>query len=98
VTALVAPGRPAAGSRYDPATRSFRLPGTLVPLFLILGIFLTKYGVGVELAMQPRLAADASFAFGVAAVYGLFNGLFAGRAARLLRLALRRETATPAAA
>ena len=50
---------------------------------------LTKYGVGVELAMQPRLVTDSGFVLPVAAAYGVFNGLFTGRAARLWRLALQ---------
>jgi hypothetical protein len=90
--ALIAPGRP-AGS-YDAQTRMFSLPGTLVPLALILAIFLTKYAVGVELAMQPHLVRDSTFTLSVAALYGAFSGIFAGRAARLLRLALRRAPDT----
>ncbi|MGZ5270508.1 MAG: DUF6622 family protein [Ramlibacter sp.] len=96
VTAAVAPGR-AAGS-YDPARREYRLPGSAVPLLLIVGIFATKWLVGVQLAILPRLAADPGFALPVAALYGVFNGLFAGRAARLWRLALRATTAVPARA
>lgn len=87
VLAAMAPGRSTA--RYDAATRTYALPGSVVPLLLIMGIFLTKYGVGVELAMQPQLVADSSFVLPVAAAYGVFNGLFTGRAARLWRLALQ---------
>jgi hypothetical protein len=89
LTAAVAPGAAAAGSYYDAASRTYTLPGTAVPMVLILGIFLTKYWVGVELAMQPKLALDENFALAIAALYGVFNGLFAGRALRLLRLAFR---------
>ena len=89
VGVLVGRGPAAAGTEYDAATLSFRLPGSFVPLLLIVGIFLTKYAVGVELAMQPRLSADPTFGIEMAAVYGVFNGLFAGRAARVLRLAFR---------
>lgn len=78
-----------SGARYDAATRSYALPGSFVPLMLIAGIFLTKYAVGVELAMQPFVVRDASFALPVATLYGVFNGLFAGRAARLWKLAHR---------
>lgn len=86
---LTAPLAPAAGTRYDAASRSFELPGSWTPLVLILGIFLTKYAVGVELAMQPQLAQDGRFTLIVGALYGLFSGIFAGRAARLWRLAAR---------
>ena len=63
--------------------------GSVVPLLLIMGIFLTRYVVGVELAMQPQLAHDGQFTLVVGALYGVFNGLFIGRAARLWRQALR---------
>lgn len=78
-----------AGVRYDAARRAFALPGSWVPLVLILGIFSIKYATGVMLAMQPALRADAGFALAVAAASGLFSGIFAGRTVRLLRLALR---------
>lgn len=75
-----------AATRFDSATRQFALPGSALPLLMILGIFLIKYGVGVELALQPGLASDLMFALGVAAVYGLFNGIFTARFLRLWQL------------
>ncbi|TWO69520.1 hypothetical protein FN976_19745 [Caenimonas sedimenti] len=89
VSALIGVAAPAAGTRYDAASRTFALPGSAVPLLLILGIFLTKYVVGIELAMQPALKTDFGFAVSISALYGVFNGLFTGRAVRLLRLAFR---------
>jgi hypothetical protein len=86
---LIAPRAAAPGASYDAAARSFTVPGSWLPLVLILGIFLTKYGVGVELAMQPTLAHDGPYSLIVGALYGLFSGSFAGRAARMWRLALR---------
>ena len=93
---LLAPRSAPEGTRYDAANRSFRMPGSVVPLLLILGIFFTKYVVGVELAMQPSLAHDGQYTLIVGALYGLFSGTFAGRAARLWRLALR-PSGAPAA-
>jgi uncharacterized membrane protein len=81
-----------AGTRFDAATRQFHLPGSWVPMFLILGIFLTKYAVGVTLAMRPDLRALPDFTLAVAIVSGAFSGLFAGRTVRLLRLAARPAT------
>lgn len=78
---------PPAGARYDAATHSFALPGSWVPLVLILSVFLMKYGIGVQLAMAPELPRDAGFAFTVTALYGLLSGLFAARTLRVLRLA-----------
>jgi hypothetical protein len=99
-TALAAMAwRPQAprGTVYDPARREFHLPGSAVPLLLIACIFLTKYAVGVELAMQPGLVRQSAFVFGLAAVYGVFNGIFFARAARLWRLIRPAETAIPTA-
>lgn len=86
VFALVA--RLPSSARYDAASRTYAIPGSVVPLLLMLGIFLVKYGVGVDLAMAPQLMRDPSYALTVASLYGAFTGLFVGRAARLWKLAL----------
>ena len=85
--AALAPQR--ANAQFDPVRRTYALPGSVVPLLLIVGIFLVKYVVGVELAMAPGLVRDPHYALTVAALYGAFTGVFVGRAARLWRLALR---------
>jgi hypothetical protein len=76
------------GAVYLPGERTFTVPGSWVPLALITGIFLTKYTVGVELAMQPGLAQDGQYTLVAGALYGAFSGAFAGRAARLWRMAV----------
>lgn len=86
VTALLAPGQ--ARASFDAATRSYRLPGSWLPLALMLGIFLVRYTVAVRLALRPSLLLDSSFVLPVATLYGALTGLFVGRAARLWRLAL----------
>lgn len=78
-----------AGAHYDSVKRRFQRPGSWVPLALILGIFLTKYAVGVSLVMHPELKANASFSLAIGTLYGVFSGIFAGRSLRLIRLALR---------
>jgi hypothetical protein len=78
---------PRAGTAYDPASRQFTVPGSVLPLLTIGAIFLLKYGIGVELAMQPALRQDAVFALSMAAGYGLLTGLFAARLVGLWRLA-----------
>ncbi|MDP3832938.1 MAG: hypothetical protein Q8Q82_03170 [Hydrogenophaga sp.] len=89
--ALLARGRgDAAAAQYDPARRLFLLPGSVVPLLLIVGIFLVKYVVGVDLAMAPQLVQEAPYVLTVAALYGAFTGVFVGRASGLWRLWLRR--------
>jgi fucose 4-O-acetylase-like acetyltransferase len=81
--------RPAPkGTAYDGLRGSYTLPGSWLPLFITLGIFCTKYAVGVTLAMHPSMAGHTLFAVLVSMLYGLFSGFFAGRALRLWRLAL----------
>jgi hypothetical protein len=80
-------------TRYDAASRSFQVAGSAVPLLLMMGIFFTKYVVGVLLAMHPDIARQASFAVGISALYGAFSGIFMGRAVRLWRLAVQADRA-----
>ncbi len=86
------------GTRHDAASRRFTVPGSAVPLALLMGIFFTKYALGVTLALQPALARGTAFALGLSALYGAFSGVFAGRAARLWRLALQQDRLPMAAA
>lgn len=86
----------AATVRYDAAARRFHLPGSALPLLLMMGIFATKYAVGVSLALHPLLARQAGFALSITAVYGVFSGIFLGRALRLWRLALQAHRTMPA--
>ena len=82
-----------AATRYDAASRSFQVAGSAVPLALMMGIFFTKYVVGVALAMHPELRHQAAFAIGLPVVYGAFSGSFIGRALRLWKLAIRGDRA-----
>ena len=76
------------GVRYDAANRLFQLPGSWVPMALIMGIFLTKYVVGVSLVLHPELKLATGFSLARASVYGVFSGICAGRALRLVLVAL----------
>lgn len=86
-----------AGIAYDPVNRRFQLPGSAVPLALFMGIFFTKYAVGVVISMQPALAHDGSVAQAVSALYGVFSGIFLARSARLWHIAVRQSGALQAA-
>ncbi len=78
-----------ANTRYDSGTRMFQVQGSWVPLALMVGIFATKYFVGVASAMHLELTQDTAFAPGFSALSGAFSGVFTARAARLWQLALR---------
>lgn len=67
----------------DPASGRLVVPGSPLPLLLILGIFTVRYGFGVMLGLQPEVAGDAGFAAVAGAVYGMLAGVFAGRAIAL---------------
>ena len=82
-----------AATHYNADSQRFDLPGSWVPLFLILGIFCTKYTVGALTAVQPALAHGDGFSLAFAALYGAFSGIFLGRAGRLLRLSRAVRTA-----
>jgi len=91
--ALVLPARLPAATVWDAQARQFQLPAGWTPMLLILGIFFTKYGVGVALALQPGLAQSGTFSQLVSGLYGAFSGIFLARAARLWRLSRRPELA-----
>ena len=74
------------GASYDSKARRFRLAGSWIPIALILGIFLTKYAVGVSVAMHPELKLQANFSLAIVMLYGAFSGIFVGRALRLIHL------------
>jgi hypothetical protein len=81
------------GTRYDDWQQRFTLPGSMLPLALIMGLFFIKYAVGAVTSLQPALAVDPVFALSCSAVYGAFSGVFAARAARLWRWALQQGNA-----
>lgn len=84
-------------AKHDPAQSLYFMPGSVGPMVLIVGIFLVKYVVGVDIAMSPQLLQQAQCALSVAALYGAFTGVFLGRASRLWRMALRPATAIASA-
>lgn len=85
--------RPApAGTAYESETRTFVLPGSAMPLAMIMAIFLTKYAAGIAMAMQPGLAQHTTFAWVTSVLYGAFSGVFLGRALRLWRMAVPTTT------
>jgi hypothetical protein len=80
-----------AAIKYDVEKRLFSLPGSWVPLALILGIFVTKYSVGFMTGMTPSIAQDLSFALFFTTLYGAFSGIFLARAVGLWRVAFQAE-------
>ncbi len=75
------------GARWDGASARFLVPGSWWPLAVMLGIFCCRFAVGMSLARQPALALQPWFADGFSLLFGLFGGLFLGRALNVLRSA-----------
>ena len=75
------------GAAWSPATGLLHVPGSWLPLALILGIFCVKYFAGASLALHPTLATDATFAGLCSLAYGSCSGLFLTRALSLRKLA-----------
>jgi hypothetical protein len=75
------------GTHYNSWTQRFDLPGSWLPGALMMGIFITKYAVGITAVMRPDVLHNAVVSYGVCALYGAFSGVFAGRAWRLCTLA-----------
>lgn len=84
------------GASWFAETRHFRVPGSFVPLTLIIGVFVTKYVAGAMLAINPSLAANMNVAIVLSLVYGVFAGLFWARARSLRALIQGGGTALPA--
>ena len=75
------------GVTFCSQTRKFSIPGSWLPLCLMMGIFFTKYVVGVILAMHLPLAGETAFMGTVCLAYGVLGGCLLARARGILRAA-----------
>lgn len=96
IVAVAGTGPSVRGARWLPAEGRFHQPGSWTPMALMMGIFATKFAVGVSLVLHPELARAQAFALGVGAVYGAFSGAFAARGLALGRLRGTAQQAQPA--
>jgi hypothetical protein len=78
-----------SGARYELETGQLTIPGSILPLFLMVGIFLCRFGIAVFLATHPQAKSSIMFTVPSSALCGLIAGLFAGRNLRLMRLVRR---------
>jgi hypothetical protein len=72
---------------FSAAERRFQLPGSWVPLALMLSLFVLKYGAGVSLAMAPQLRQSLPFVVTASLAFGAFSGVFLARALALWSVA-----------
>lgn len=71
------------GISWSASASRFQVPGSWLPLALILLLFVVKYTVAVSLVMNPDLQNDALFPSATGLAYGFFSGLFLARALTL---------------
>lgn len=64
------------GASWSQATRTLCVPGSGLPLVLIVGLFAVKYMAGASLALHPARAGDAAFGGLCGFTYGAFSGLY----------------------
>ena len=85
--------RPTAGARYTPSTDRLNLPGSVIPMLLMLAMFLLNYVINVAHAINPALRAELPWQVGPAIILGALSGVFIGRAATLFCMKRRCLTA-----
>jgi hypothetical protein len=76
--------RAPAGVRFLRDAGKFEIPGSWIPLFLMMVIFLARFVLGVTTAVNPALAGNEIFTGAVGAILGLCSGTFAARAMKTL--------------
>jgi hypothetical protein len=72
------------GVRYSLEDQRFQLPGSWVPLALMLTIFCTRFVVGVSTGLNSPTVGTVGFVGCVSVVLGSCSGLFLSRAMRIL--------------
>jgi hypothetical protein len=69
-----------------PSEKRLRLPGSWVPMLIILVVFCLRYASNVGMAFHPGWRTASWVLLPLALVYGCLNGLFLGRALAQLKL------------
>ena len=77
----------AQGASWSPRTGLLHLPGSWLPLGLMLALFAVKYVAGASLALHPALATDTVFVAVCSVAFGGFSGLLLARSLSLQTLA-----------
>lgn len=78
--------KPTGGARYEASGDRLHMPGSIVPMMLMLAIFLLNYVINVVLAINPAFRAELAWQVGPALVLGALSGVFVGRAATQFRM------------
>lgn len=66
--------------RHDPLTGVFHVPGSVVPMILMLSIFALKFVIAINKVLSPELAGSLGFIAGTSLFSGMLSGTFTARA------------------
>ncbi|MCY7314204.1 MAG: hypothetical protein LH480_00830 [Rubrivivax sp.] len=80
---------PPAGARWLAPVQRLQLPGSAVPLLVIVGISSLRCGAGVAQALHPAWRTLATVQAPLALLFGSLSGLLLGRALAVRALAVR---------
>jgi hypothetical protein len=83
--------RPPPGACFDAASGRLLLPGSVLPLALIVALFGLRYTAAVAQALHPAWRSAVEVVLPLALLYGALGGWFVGRTAVLWSLS-RAET------
>ena len=88
--------QPTGGARYEPSGDRLHMPGSVVPMLLMLAIFLLNYVINVVLAINPSYRGELVWQVVPALILGALSGVFIGRAATLFCMNRVRPSAVAA--
>jgi hypothetical protein len=75
--------------RWSQRERRLVVPGSWIPMAMLMGLFITKFIVNAMLGMHPERGADSQFAALAGFAYGAFSGMFLARGVAMLKVARR---------
>jgi len=76
--------RAPVGVRYQRDAGKFEVPGSWIPLLLMMTIFLARFVLGVTRVVNPALVTSDAFTGAVSLTLGVCSGLFAARAMKII--------------
>lgn len=74
----------AGGVRWLAAEKRLHVPGSWLPLALMMGIFSLRYASAVALTLQPAWRSALPIQLGLSLAFGALGGFFLGRTLKLL--------------
>lgn len=75
------------GVIYADSARLFTVPGSWIPLTLMMGIYFSKYAIAVALFKDASLGGLPAFVSVASFIYGILSGTFFARSLQIYRAA-----------